>query len=321
MFASLVQGPLLRLFSVGLVVLGLQRTLFADLRPGRRRRCRSCWPWPPRPAPPAARRRAPSPASCSALMYDLAVGTPLGSSSIAMGLGGYVAGYVTSITIDPQWWLAALFTGLGAAVGEAGRARDPGVHRRGARVRPALRYRRGRRRGGRDGAQPAARPGRPLVHAHQASGVEGAEGTMMTDRRARHRRDTPAKLVRWLLTSAPRASASWPSSPTLLFGAVGARLWFLQTVQAESLQQTVDARKTEDRPARARAGPHLRRRRPDPRRQRAGADGQRRLGRDPARTPTAPSCSPGCRAGWRCRSRRWRPATTPSCTAATCRCR
>src|SRR5215213_6865991 len=30
----------------------------------------------------------------------------------------------------------------------------------------------------------------------------------------------------------------------LLFGAMGARLWFLQTVQAESLQQTVDARKT-----------------------------------------------------------------------------
>ena len=36
-----------------------------------------------------------------------------------MGLGGFVAGYVTSITIEPQWWLAALFTGLGAAVGEA----------------------------------------------------------------------------------------------------------------------------------------------------------------------------------------------------------
>jgi penicillin-binding protein 2 len=30
----------------------------------------------------------------------------------------------------------------------------------------------------------------------------------------------------------------------LLFGALGTRLWFLQTVQAESLQQTVDARKT-----------------------------------------------------------------------------
>ena len=31
---------------------------------------------------------------------------------------------------------------------------------------------------------------------------------------------------------------------TLLLGAIGARLWFLQTVQAESLQQTVDASKT-----------------------------------------------------------------------------
>ena len=30
----------------------------------------------------------------------------------------------------------------------------------------------------------------------------------------------------------------------LLFGAMGARLWFLQTVQADSLQETVDARKT-----------------------------------------------------------------------------
>ena len=35
-----------------------------------------------------------------------------------MGLGGFVAGYSLSITVDPQWWLAALFTGVGAAVGE-----------------------------------------------------------------------------------------------------------------------------------------------------------------------------------------------------------
>jgi rod shape-determining protein MreD len=53
------------------------------------------------------------------LLYDLNVGTPLGSSCIAMGLGGYVAGYAISITVRPMWWLAAIFTGLGAAVGEA----------------------------------------------------------------------------------------------------------------------------------------------------------------------------------------------------------
>ena len=35
-----------------------------------------------------------------------------------MGLGGFTAGYVHSITIDPQWWLSALFIGLGTAVGE-----------------------------------------------------------------------------------------------------------------------------------------------------------------------------------------------------------
>ena len=55
-----------------------------------------------------------------------------------MGLAGYVAGYVTSITVDPQWWLAALFTGVGAAVGELAVPVIRGVHRRGARVRPAL---------------------------------------------------------------------------------------------------------------------------------------------------------------------------------------
>ena len=52
------------------------------------------------------------------MMYDLRAGTPLGSSSISMGLGGFVAGYSLSITVDPQWWLAAIFTGIGAAVGE-----------------------------------------------------------------------------------------------------------------------------------------------------------------------------------------------------------
>ena len=35
-----------------------------------------------------------------------------------MGVAGFVAGYITLITIERHWWLAALFTGLGAAVGE-----------------------------------------------------------------------------------------------------------------------------------------------------------------------------------------------------------
>ena len=93
MFASLVQGPLLRLFSVGLVVLALQRTLFADLRPaGVSLQVMLAL------AAAAGAAGGPQKGALAGfvlgLMYDLAVGTPLGSSSLAMGLGGFVAGYV-----------------------------------------------------------------------------------------------------------------------------------------------------------------------------------------------------------------------------------
>ena len=118
MLASLIQGPLLRLASVGLVVVALQRTLFSDLRPaGVAVQIVLAL------AAAAGAAGGPQKGALAGfvlgIMFDLAVGTPLGSSSITMGLAGYVAGYVTSITIDPQWWLAALFTALGAAIGEA----------------------------------------------------------------------------------------------------------------------------------------------------------------------------------------------------------
>jgi len=51
-------------------------------------------------------------------MYDLGVGTPLGLTAMAYGLAGIAAGYVLAVTPDPQWWLASLFAGLGAVVGE-----------------------------------------------------------------------------------------------------------------------------------------------------------------------------------------------------------
>lgn len=117
MLASLVQGPLLRLVSVGLVFMALQRTVFTELRP----------------FDVAVQIVLALAAACGAaagsqagalagfvlgLMYDLGVGTPLGSSAISMGVGGFVAGYITLITVERHWWLAALFTSLGAAAGE-----------------------------------------------------------------------------------------------------------------------------------------------------------------------------------------------------------
>lgn len=118
MLASLVQGPLLRLFLVGMILLSFQRTLFSDLRPADVSIQIML-------ALAAASGAAGGPQKGAlagfvlGLMYDLSVGTPLGSSSIAMGLGGYAAGYATTITVRPPWWLAAIFTTVGAAVGEA----------------------------------------------------------------------------------------------------------------------------------------------------------------------------------------------------------
>lgn len=118
MFASFVQGPIPRLVLVGIMVMALQQTLFVDMRP-------AGVTLQVMLALAAATGAGTGPQKGAlagfalGLMYDLRAGTPLGTSSLTFGLGGWVAGYSLSITIDPQWWLAGLFTGLGAAVGES----------------------------------------------------------------------------------------------------------------------------------------------------------------------------------------------------------
>ncbi|CAN5730824.1 MAG: hypothetical protein ACR2HP_04355 [Ilumatobacteraceae bacterium] len=118
MLASLVQGPLLRLIAVGVVLLALQRTLFTDMTPGG-----VVVQVMLALAAAAGASSGPQGGALAGfvlgLMYDLGTNTPLGSSSITMGLAGFVAGYAVSLTPEPRWWLAALFTGLGAAAGEA----------------------------------------------------------------------------------------------------------------------------------------------------------------------------------------------------------
>jgi len=53
------------------------------------------------------------------LMYDLAVGTPLGATAVTMALAGYVAGVGRLFRIESHWWILAVQTAIGAAVGEA----------------------------------------------------------------------------------------------------------------------------------------------------------------------------------------------------------
>ena len=114
---AFVLGPLLRLFAVGLCVLALQRTVLSEMRPfdvviqvvlalvaGA--------------GAGAGPERGAIAGFVLGIMYDLAVGTPLGLVALVYALAGFVAGYVLTLTPTPQWWLAAIFAAIGAAVGE-----------------------------------------------------------------------------------------------------------------------------------------------------------------------------------------------------------
>jgi rod shape-determining protein MreD len=115
--ASFVQGPIPRLVLVGMTLMALQQTLFLDLRPAGVT-VQLMLALAAATGAAAGPQKGALAGFALGLMYDLRAGTPVGSSSLTMGLGGWVAGYSLSITVDPQWWLAALFTGLGTAVGE-----------------------------------------------------------------------------------------------------------------------------------------------------------------------------------------------------------
>lgn len=118
MLAAIAQSTLIRLIPVGMVLIALQRTIFLEFKI----------------AGVIVQVVLAFAAACGAvggsergavagfvlgLMFDLVEGTPLGSTAIAWTLAGVTAGLLALIVAEPQWWLASLFVGLGAVVGEA----------------------------------------------------------------------------------------------------------------------------------------------------------------------------------------------------------
>jgi rod shape-determining protein MreD len=110
-------GPLVRLLPVGCTVLALQRTILTEMRPfgvvlqivlalvaGA--------------GAGAGPERGAIAGFILGMMFDLAAGTPLGLTAMIYALAGFVAGYVVTLTPTPPWWLASVFAGIGAAVGE-----------------------------------------------------------------------------------------------------------------------------------------------------------------------------------------------------------
>jgi rod shape-determining protein MreD len=114
---GLVTGPLLRLVPVGLLALSIQRVVFAHLTVHDVKLQFVLALVVAAGAAGGADRGAVA-GFVLGLMYDAVGNTPMGLMALAYGLGGMTAGYVQSFTPDPQWWLASLFAGLGAAMGE-----------------------------------------------------------------------------------------------------------------------------------------------------------------------------------------------------------
>ena len=118
MLAAIVHSSLIRLIPIGLALLALQKTLFVELQPFGVI-VQIVMAFAASAGAAGGSERGVIAAFALGIMFDLAVGTPLGSSAIAMGVAAYVAGWVDLIRVDTTWWLAAIFVGVGAGLGEA----------------------------------------------------------------------------------------------------------------------------------------------------------------------------------------------------------
>lgn len=118
MLGALLNSPIPRLVPVGLVLLALQKTLFVELQPFGVI-IQVVMAFAASAGAVGGPERGAMVGFVMGILFDLAIGTPLGSSAIAMGIAGYVAGWADVIRIDTTWWMAAIFVGLGTGVGEA----------------------------------------------------------------------------------------------------------------------------------------------------------------------------------------------------------
>ena len=114
---TLLRRPILRIVPVGLMLIALQRTAFANAHPfGVHLQivlalCAAA-------GVPGGAERAAWMGFVLGVMFDLANGFPLGQHGLAYGLAGFVAGLVNAVAVDPHWWLKLIFVSLGGAVGE-----------------------------------------------------------------------------------------------------------------------------------------------------------------------------------------------------------
>lgn len=117
MIAAIVQGPIGRLVPVAFLMLSIQTTVLAELRPAGVA-LQLLLGFSAAVGVAGGPERGMLAGFVCGLLFDLGTGSPLGSSAITMGIGGLVGGTVAFVNLEIHWWLAALFVAAGTAAGE-----------------------------------------------------------------------------------------------------------------------------------------------------------------------------------------------------------
>ena len=112
-----VAAPLIRLLPVGLLALSLQRVVFAN-HPIHDVEIQFVVALVAAAGAGGGMDRGAVAGFVLGMLSDASGDTPLGVIALAYGMGGMTSGYLHRFTTDPQWWLAALFATMGAAVAE-----------------------------------------------------------------------------------------------------------------------------------------------------------------------------------------------------------
>jgi rod shape-determining protein MreD len=116
--SNVALGPMLRVLPVGLLALSLQRVVFAE-HPIHDVKLQLMLALVVAAGAGGGADRGAIAGFVLGMLYDIAGDTPLGVMALAYGIAGLTAGSLDRFTQDPQWWLAAMFATVGAAVGEA----------------------------------------------------------------------------------------------------------------------------------------------------------------------------------------------------------
>lgn len=117
MFAAIWHSSLPRVVPLGMAFLAIQKTLFVEIQPFGVI-VQVVLAFAASAGVVGGPERGAITGFVLGIIFDLSTGSPLGSTSIAMGVAGYAAGWLDVIRIDTTWWLAAIFVGAASGIGE-----------------------------------------------------------------------------------------------------------------------------------------------------------------------------------------------------------